>query len=270
MTAPTASTGAGQFPAGGVFAGSGTPATYVENGTFAVGRVVYPLALAATTGQTLLQDADPAVFALLDYFSAALSTYMGARWTEAATAAGLSAAQASTPVLQTLCFEPTEYLTQEQVTLPALAVYRMTSNESDKSSGWTATTSDMVVAWVLPPLTPGQMELLWPLTTAVRNILVRVVSQGSDPSYQSGAWQLRDAGIAELDVVSTAFAKWEAVGGKDLVIPSVALRMQLVERLEDVPGAFAAVTGGTVHLDLGEPSGDTTIVDFVQDTLSAT
>ena len=242
--------------------------TALEYGTFGVGSVVYPLATG--TGHSLLVDADPAIGALLDYFDWSLAHYRGARWTEAATAAGLTTAQALVPVTQKLCFEPTDYLTQEQVALPALAVYRTRSVASDKTSGWTNAAREVVCAWMMPPLTPGQMEQLWPFTRAVEDILTHAVSQGFDPGYKLGVWVLGDDGMSQVDVNDSAFAKWEAVAGKDLTIPAIMMRLTVHERLEPVAGAFDPTTGGDVHVDLADAHGAATIADFIQDRLSST
>src|SRR5579872_7429478 len=105
----------------------------LERSTFKWGGVVYPLTSATTNA--LLQDADPAIFYALDFYASMLQQYLGARWSAECTRANRSDIGANV-VQSKVPYDPSDYLTTEQLSFPLLAVYRTRSTEAEQSVQW--------------------------------------------------------------------------------------------------------------------------------------
>src|SRR4051812_49159533 len=89
---------------------------------FLHGNVEYPLDLSATTTYSLLRDADPCVYYALEFFASVITTHLGARLLEEATAVGMTRITAA--VAETIPLDPDPYLAEGHYRFPLLAVYR--------------------------------------------------------------------------------------------------------------------------------------------------
>lgn len=231
----------------------------LERGTFAFGGVTYPLA--AATGNSLLRDADPAVYYTLDYFASVLQTHLGDRWDEAATAAGLP--NIASAIVQGSCgFNPEDYLTEGQFALPLLAVYRDAALFGDHTNmyGWGIGT--WRCEFILPPLTLSQAEQLLPILPSVVAVLVQRIQEGGDDGYDNGArvWEL--AGIDQIAAKAVRFGKY--AGAQGLVLPTVQIELEVYEQQSTPDGAFDEVTSTGTSVDVYDPATETTVADFLQ------
>lgn len=230
----------------------------LETTTFKHGGVVYPLT--AVTANSLLKDADPAIFYVLEFYASVLTTYIGARLAAEATLAGLTIAS---PVGYQLPTDPAAYLTEEQTKFPLLAVYRVRETLRDRTITWRQDVAEWKVAYVLPPLTPGQRERLSPILRAVGRVLDNRTELGFDTAYASGAKILASsyANLESIEVKNATYADWDA--GGDLVFPSVLLTLEVKERGAPVTGAYEALVDVDTNID-NTAASETTVSNAVQ------
>lgn len=223
---------------------------------------MFPLALAADTGQSLLQDADPALYHAVRFLRAMLDAHMGDRWTEAATAAGLSAAQYASPVATAVPYDPADYMTREQFKFPLLAVYRTEDKLPWRSVQWGQADSTWQVLWCMPPLNAGQMERLAPFRRAVAAVLRDRIAMGLDPSYtppgaEEGDSVWEAAGICDLDLGTARYGNMAGAG--ELFFPSVLLDITLREREMPVDGAYEEISGVDLEVNAADAATGTTV-----------
>src|SRR3974377_626799 len=105
----------------------------LERSTFGWGSAVYPITSA--TANSSLQDIDPSLYYALDYFAAVLQTSLGARWAVECAAANRPDL-ASSVVASKVPFDPTQFLTETQFSLPILAVFRESATNDERTVIW--------------------------------------------------------------------------------------------------------------------------------------
>lgn len=222
----------------------------LEEGTFGLGAAVFPLP--SSTANSLLEDADPALFHALAFFSQVLATHLGARWTAAATAAGLDVATAASVVRSKVPYDPQAYMGREQFKLPMLAAFRVSETYTDKTMQWERQNGEWSVFWIMPPLSPAQAEQLTPMLRAVAATLRNRASLGFDPAHTPSGG---DAGdnvweLANIDWGGFRSATYgNMLGAGNLTFPTVQMAMRMVERDEVPEGAFDALAGTDVAID---------------------
>lgn len=231
-----------------------------EYGSFQIGGALYPLT--TTSGNTPLQDADPAIYFALDYWASMLNVYLGARMLAEASASGLTwKNSAGTPsvVVQQYPYDPGPFLQDAQFQFPMLAAWRTTEKYNQKAASYLDDTGKVSVAWMLPPLTAGQAERLLPFLRAGKDVLRSRTVQGWDPNYTP------PGGSGPLPgPFSAAFANLEEIGFTDgvhgampgsgnLSFPTLLMNGYIIERDNDVPDAFSGrqrFAGGDIAANL--------------------
>lgn len=223
---------AGSGGLSGAFAFSAKQYTGLQSWLY--GGVSYPLA--QPSSNTLLQDADPAIFYALDFFSYCIRTYVGPRFTAVCAAAGVRGSDGnvvSTAVQTTLPYDPRPHGQDAQFALPLLAVYRKRGAgrraSVAKSNEWT----DLEFLYVLPPLDASQAEVLEPVLHAVELLLENRLEQGFDAGYTPPGgllgqqpWAL--AGIQQIEWVGCEYEKFD--GGGNLAFPTLRAKVVVAER----------------------------------------
>src|SRR5580704_14110001 len=130
---------------------------------FGVGAEVEPLVSPGTN--TLLQDADPALFFALDYFTYLINTFPGPRLLAAASAiGGVSITKA---VAQAYPWAPQPQFAANQFAFPLLACYRTRTLTGRFTAAWEHDRGLIEVVYALPPLTSAQEEQLTPILKAI-------------------------------------------------------------------------------------------------------
>lgn len=198
------------------------------------GGVQFPLP--TSSPNTLLQDADPALFYALDFFTYCVKTYVGPRFAAVCAAANVcgSDGRVITTAVQTqLPYDPRPHATDAQFALPILALYRKRGVGKyvtvAKSNEWT----DLEFLYVLPPLDASQAEALEPILHAIELLLENRLEQGFDANYTppggllgQQAWAL--AGIQEIDWVSCEYEKFD--DASPMAIPTIRAKITVIER----------------------------------------
>jgi hypothetical protein len=237
-----------------------------DNTTFKFGGTTYPVT--SSTANTLLQDADPVVFYLLDFYAAMLATHVGTRLVAEAAAVG---APVASVVAYKVPLDPGPFLLEEGFQFPLLCIYRRTSQLNERTTQKRHVTTELVVEYILPPLTGGQAERIAPVLTAVERILDARTQQGYDPTYTPpgstlGANVRALCGLETIGFKSTRFGAY--AGSDDLTFLSWQGTIEVAELMGKAAGAFVQLAGADVALDLvtsgqAATGGNGTVTDFV-------
>lgn len=216
-----------------------------EYGTFKIGNTQYPLT--ASTSNSLLKDADVPLYYLLDFFGNELNFYAGDRWT-----AEMARAKLTMPKIVGMKFpnNPFPYLQDTGIKFPLLAVYRVEGKFTEKSISFARTTSNIEIAWVLPPLSMSQMEIAGPFLNSVKDILYNRSEYGFDPNYQHSFNYGEAAGFDWIQM--TDYTRM-MIPHTTTNLPMEALVMKLSMRERDNKGIdnqFETLTGIDTEMDL--------------------
>lgn len=225
-----------------------------EYGVFKIGNTQYPLATG--TGNSLLQDVDLPVYYFLDYFASELNTYAGARWTETMTKAKLIT-QMPSIVGMKFPNNPFPYLQDTEIKFPLLSVYRVDGKYTEKTISFSRTTTNLEIAWVLPPLTMSQMEIAGPFLEVVEKVLYNRSEVAADPNYKSNL----DWGDATgFDWIQMTDYNRMMIPHTKTNLPMEAVVMKLSMRERDnfnITGQFEPLTGVDTEIDLINNPNDT-------------
>lgn len=228
--------------------------------------MTYPL---QTNGSnTLLRDADPAIFYALEFYKQCIETHVGDRLLQEASEAGADMIAAA--VAETLPLNPEPFLTEEHIKFPLLAVYRKSSTFRYVGQR-KLSVDEMDIAYVLPPMEAGEAERLLPILKAVMAVIDSRTEQGFDPAYTPTTptgtagevvWKADRAGLARVEVTGVSYGGYTPT--PDLYFPAVVLSAKYEERHDYVMSELQVTTGVDATLDLKDPTDGTTVSDVVQ------
>lgn len=227
---------------------------------FAWGGAAYPLT--TSTANSLLRDADPALFYVLDFFKSVLTTYLEPRLLVEASACG---APITAAVKSTVNVEPYPNLFADQFTWPMLAAYRLSEKDSEFTSVWAHDASEWEIAYVLPALTPVQTTRLYPALRAAGRIIADRLRLGFDPAYGAGlvnAWA--SAGIERLELTGGRYGGYQHVELPQIYHAWTG-SLIVTERSQPV-SSLATFAGIDVQLGITDATGTTDdVVDIATD-----
>lgn len=226
-----------------------------EQASFQHGGVVYPLATG--TGASALHDADPALYYVLAFFTSVLQTYMGARLAAEAAAAGLATGPnaITQAVRYVLPYEPKIVNNEQQIgKWPLLCVWRESGKYRWRTIARMETQATWRIAYMLPPMTGGQLERLQPLLNSVPKILLNRIEQRFDPAFSGGVSFMKLAGLDEVDMLEDAWGSYQFPQG-NITFPAYLGKLFVVERDENLTASATGgpLTGIDVDLQLGTP-----------------
>ncbi len=225
---------------------------------FRHGGVEYPLS--SSTTNALLESADPALYHATRLFESVLNTYVGPRLLAQAALEGLNFPSA---VEKTLHFEPTPFLLSDQLVFPLLCIYRSEESWSEHNKSFNRDLSTWEWAYVLPPLTPRQIERLNPILRTVAVVINTFAMQSYDPEFEAGA-TLRDlSGIQKMTAGRVRYSEFEPVDGNSRWWRAVTGQLLVMERDDIVVEAHPAFEGVDNDIDLTSTDG-TQIEAFVE------
>lgn len=230
-----------------------------DYGSFAHGAVNYPLTTATTN--SLLQDADPAIYHALEFFSGMLDIHLGARLFAEAANLNLTIPNA---VALKLAMEPQPFLLANQFRFPLLALYRKSETSTDHTAVWSRDDSEWELAYVLPPLIQVHAEKLTPILRAASRIIAHCCQQGYDPAYLSGQNIWDTANLQKVSLVSTQYGGYDPIENIDKYYRAIVCKLIVKER-DDYPTTgtpFETFNGADIAEDF-KALDNTKITDFV-------
>lgn len=220
------------------------------------GGVTYPLT--ASTDNSLLQDADPALYYAIDLFRTVLEKYVAPRLL---AQAALEDLRFPTAVARTLHYDPTPYLLADEIDVfPLFCLYRVEENWDQHTVSFDKATSTWEWVYLLPPLTPRQIEQLQPILRTVGVVISTFAMQSFDPSFNAGA-TLRDvSGVQRMMAGPVKYGNFERVAeGQDKWWRAVTGRLMVSERSAIEPTAFEVFEGTNIIVD--HKASDGTVVE---------
>lgn len=236
---------------------------------FVHGGIHFPLQSPPTPGRTMVRDADPVAFFLLDYFAWSIRTYVGERLLYEAALVDLPWTDA---VAGMVPYDPRPYLRESQESFPLLGIYRVQSAHDDLTTLQRRDVSQLELVYVLPPLNPAQVHRIGPVLNAAKALFDHQAEAGWDADYtppggSAGQAIFSDelAGLTDLNATQARFGGYP--GTDDLVFPAVMVTIQTTEvaridapRLPPFTGADIAVN--STNADGSQHSGTSTgVVD---------
>lgn len=236
--------------------------------SFTNGGATYPLPTGGAglggVGATLLRDADPASFYLIEFFRSVLETHLAGRFMQEVVSCG-AGDKIQTMVAETLPLNPLPYLTQGQFGFPLLAAYRKRSQFKFVGQR-KIVRGEFEVVYVLPPLQPGEAERLEPILQSVVAVLDNRAEQGMDPAYTPSAptgtagevvWTR--AGVAKAGITDAVFGGYHV--GPEVYFPAVTISLEIEEQSAAVISELVAYDGADVEVDLQDPVQETVVAD---------
>ncbi len=209
---------------------------------FKHGAVPYPLT--ASTSNSLLKDADPALYYAMDFFANVLTTYLAPRLlAEASKSPPITAITAM--VAAVLPMDPTPFLLEQQFKFPLLAVYRKKEKFVWKANGVVSDAGEWGVDYILPPMTGGQMERISPILRSVGQVISNRIENCMDPAYENGLAVWSVAGLEEIWLEEASYGGFAGTG--NLVFP--AWRAKLTVKEADTYSGTGSGFAGLLDLD---------------------
>jgi len=227
-------------------------------GRFKHGGVEYPLT--DSTTNTLLKDADPALYYSLQLFESVLNTYVGPRLLAQAALEDLRFPSA---VEKTLHFEPTPFLLSDQLVFPLFCLYRSEATWAMQNRSFNRDESIWEWAWVLPPLTPRQIEQLHPILHTVEVTISYFAMQSYDPEWEAGKTLRELSGIQKMTAGRTKQGNFEPIDGNTKWWKAVTGQLLVQERDDIIVEAHDEFEGVNNDIDLTSVDG-TKIEAFVE------
>lgn len=243
---------------------------------FRLGGAVYPLT--RSQENSLLRDADPAIYFLLHFFDWAITEYIRERWRAQVATTGRQD-KSPFPVMYKVPLDPAPYLEETHYKFPLLAVYRPHSEGSDHSILVRADMSDIRVDYVLPPMTAGEAEQMHPFLRSVTAILHRLSDGPEDENYTPpdsddlAGW-LTEKSRAGVDKVEFKSADYGLFEGPKNAYHAVSMHFSVQERvldetddadLDDFEGADGTIRNVASDLDAGARANEIAVTEMKAD-----
>jgi hypothetical protein len=218
---------------------------------FAFGGVEFPLS--TRTGNTLLRDADPALYWVGQFLRTVLETHFGDRLRDEATTAGV---QLPGAVVHLSHVDPGPHLWDDvRKRFPLLALYRTSEVYDARTTVWEQSTSTWEMQYILPAMGWDPSEKLMPLFALVPKVVIQALHHRSDRSFRDGA----DVGTSDYASFTRArllrgrYGRLEAKGA--LWLPVWYGTLEVVERArKPSPTHYEQFGGAGVHEDQHDPA----------------
>lgn len=240
----------------------------IDNNGFVHGGVSFPLAPmdAGGPGATMLRDADPATFYVLEFYKSVLNTYLSGRFLAEAASAG--ADQIAQVVGDTLPLDPSPYLTEGHIQWPLLSACH--KNTKYVYIGTHKVAVDRYeISYVLPPMEMGESIRLSSILKSVLSVIDNRTEQGSDASYapSAPAGAFGDSvwariGVARAEIIHADYGGFQHTA--DLFFPAITMTLELEERYEPGRNNVQIFDGADIDVDYEESTGNTIVVDVAQ------
>lgn len=243
-----------------------------EQASFVHGGVTYPLS--SSTAASALKDADPALYYSLAYFASVLQTYIGPRLAAEAALAGLASGDnaITQAVRYALPYEPKLVNSEQQIgKWPLLAVWRESGKYRWRTVARMQTEATWRIAYMLPPMTGGQLERLQPFLNSVPKTLLNRIENHFDPAFANGADFLKLAGICQMDMLEDAWGSYQFPQG-NIVFPAWLGKLFVAELDKNLPPSATGgpIAGIDVDIQLVPSDGSPVVDHFIDLAIDTT
>lgn len=222
----------------------------LEDQTFGIANVTFPLVAATTNG--LLLDADPSCYYLLDFLASVIGTHLGDRWEAECALAGRT--DITSAIASRVPYDPAPYLRGTQYEFPMLAVYRERETYRETDSVFAASETDWAIDYVLPPMSAGDAERLLPMLRAVGAVVNQRLGASQDDAYSTTESLCDRAGFASAVMDRAEYGSWQH--GDDLSLPAIRMHVRTVEKEFTPSGAYDSIGAiQDAHVDLATNDG---------------
>ena len=205
---------------------------------FQTGAVVEPLTSSLTN--SLLLDADPAIYYALDFFAWILGNSSGPISPRLLAAASAAGAPITSAVMQKYPSPLDPYKLTNQFLFPLLAVYRRSTDYDKFTSSYYNDKGFFDLMWVMPPLTQGQAQQILPIFRAAEVAIRDRCVQGYDPSYAPPGgsngdqpWSKIYAYVNNIGLLSSQYGILENMSGE--FFPTLKIQCFVEERQNYIP-----------------------------------
>ena len=223
--------------------------------SFKYGSISFPLD--PDSGNTLLRDADPAIYYGLEFLASVLNSHIGPKLVAEAIEAG--APEITSAVVDSMPIDPEQFLTAEHLRFPLLTLHRESSSFKFVSQKRIAI-HKLRCAYVLPPLRAAQAERLLPVLHAAALVIDQKCSDGRDddytPTLPTGTagefiWTTSRAGVAKCEVKDSATGAFQI--SNELFFPAVVLSLEMweVSTVDATDGTFPDFEGADGNIGVG-------------------
>lgn len=216
----------------------------MTDGYYSFNSQTYPVPSTSVDATPILQLADPVIYKLASLITQLLNKDLLPRFQEEAIACGLTHANIDNwvdgvAVAQTVVFPFTSNPTLLKTTdfkFPLLSIYPESEEFHMLTLTTLATKREIVVTWILPPLTPGQYNKMYPFFSVATKTILAYASQGYDPKIGTSSFW-KQAGLSFGEIYDVIYEPLEGLhktpNTKDMVqamFPCIELRMATFER----------------------------------------
>lgn len=233
---------------------------------FAIGGS--PATLPSATTNTLLRDADPAIFGLLDYLAWGLTRAIQSRLLAELAALPEHKLNITSAVMTRLSRDPAAIITSEQVRFPALAIWRTSAEHSERTRARLGEASACSLLYVLPPMTAAQVEAIGPILRTVEVAAIAYMTTLQHPAYTPPGGTAGEDITTRLGVDfcfprTTKFGAVESLS-KGLLMPALALEFELSEVSRIDTDQLNAFERGDTAFDVRDGATDTVVADVIE------
>lgn len=214
--------------------------TFTEDGYFKVGGVQSPLTTSTTN--SFLQDADPALFRMLQFYQNVIERHALPRWNVQVAASG-RADLVNRIINSILPYDPAELLQENQFRFPLLAIFPVSEDYEYLTTTWYHVTRRMNLIFLMPPINSEQMELMSPFLSYVSKILLDRTLEGLDQFVNNGEQYWNEAQIERIGLTNSLFGRIPKGPSSNLFFPALQMEIEVVERRMYASENFEPFTG---------------------------
>ncbi len=219
---------------------------------------LYPLPSVGVNPEEVLQLGDPTLYYMCVFFTQILQQNLLPRFSEEMLSAKMSTANLANWIDGYACaqtvFHPLypDNLTTNNYKFPLLAIHPVGEKFIHLTMTNLATQRNFLVSWVMPPMSPKQLNKLEPFMTMAAKALMVYGNQGYDPKVNPNGpsvWQTAGLSFGFIDGVSyEPYVGSVQIAGTDKYkmeyFPSLKMKISFVERNQaPVPQNFESFSG---------------------------
>ena len=218
----------------------------------------FPLPSLLSNPTPLVQLADPVIYQLGNFFANVLNANLLPRFSDEAHKCGLTHANMDNWVDGYAVNDIIPYpinpalLKVTAFAFPLLSIYPEKESYHSVSLMKTGKMRDLVISWVLPPMTPRQYNHMYPFLGVASSAMEIYGQQGVDPKVNPNrsVWNIAGLSFGSLNTCDYKPYMGLDAAGKNAYFPSIQMRLSFVERSQIVNQGYPAFESAYVELDL--------------------